>query len=95
MAKHHARIEAYGNVDELNSYLGLLRDLLAGSPHLEMLLTIQDRLFTIGSHLALDPSHAGKMQLPELHGEDVNALEKAMQLSQQAYQWDGVRTDIH
>jgi cob(I)alamin adenosyltransferase len=58
--------------------LGLLRDLLAGSPHKEMLLTVQDRLFTIGSHLALDPSHAGKMQLPELHAEDVDALEKAM-----------------
>jgi cob(I)alamin adenosyltransferase len=76
--KHHARIEAYGNIDELNSYLGLLRDLLAGSAHETLLLTIQDRLFTIGSHLALDPEHVGKMQLPELHADDVVALEKAM-----------------
>ena len=78
VAKHHARIEAYGNVDELNSYLGLVRDLLAGSPYSEMLLAIQDRLFTIGSHLALDPSHEGKMKLPQLHGEEVEDLEKAM-----------------
>ena len=78
VAKHHARIEAYGNVDELNSYLGLLRDLLADSPHSQMILAIQDRLFTIGSHLALDPSHEGKMQLPQLHSEEVEALEKAM-----------------
>jgi cob(I)alamin adenosyltransferase len=78
VAKHHARIEAYGNVDELNSYLGLLRDLLPGSPHSDLLLAIQDRLFTIGSHLALDPSHAGKMQLPQLNSADVEALEKAM-----------------
>jgi cob(I)alamin adenosyltransferase len=78
LAKHHARIEAYGNVDELNSYLGLLRDIITGSLHKEMLLAIQDRLFTIGSHLALDPSHAGKMQLPQLYSNDVQALEKAM-----------------
>ena len=78
VAKHHARIEAYGNVDELNSYLGLLRDLLADSPHSQMILAIQDRLFTIGSHLALDPSHEGKMQLPQLHSEEVATLEKAM-----------------
>jgi len=56
----------------------LLRDLLPGSPHSEMLLAIQDRLFTIGSHLALDPSHEGKMQLPQLNSADVEALEKSM-----------------
>jgi cob(I)alamin adenosyltransferase len=78
VSKHHARIEAYGNVDELNSYLGLLRDLLSGSNHSEMILSIQDRLFTIGSHLALDPSHAGKMQLPQLAHTDVSALEQVM-----------------
>jgi cob(I)alamin adenosyltransferase len=43
-----------------------------------MLLAIQDRLFTIGSHLALDPSHEGKMQLPQLNSADVEALEKSM-----------------
>jgi cob(I)alamin adenosyltransferase len=78
VSKHHARIEAYGNVDELNSYLGLARDLLAGSPHAEFLLAIQDRLFTIGSHLAVDPAHQGKMQLPSLEQADVTALEIEM-----------------
>jgi cob(I)alamin adenosyltransferase len=78
VAKHHARIEAYGNVDELNSYIGILRDLLAGSAHFDLLLSIQDRLFTIGSHLAVDPSHSGKMQLPLLQSSDVLALESAM-----------------
>ena len=80
VAKHHARIEAYGNIDELNSYVGLLRDLLADSKHHAVLLEIQDRLFTIGSHLALDPSHEGKMQLPLLYAEDVKSLETAMDL---------------
>lgn len=78
VAKHHARIEAYGNVDELNSYMGLLRDLLVSSQHEALLLSIQDRLFTIGSHLAVDPSHEGKMKLPALTSEDVRSLEEAM-----------------
>ncbi len=78
VAKHHARIEAYGNVDELNSYIGLLRDLLVTSQHETLLLSIQDRLFTIGSHLAVDPAHKGKMKLPELSEEDVRSLEQAM-----------------
>jgi len=76
--KHHARIDAYGNVDELNSYLGLLRDLLADAPHASFILEAQDRLFTIGSHLALDPDHEGKMQLPALHINDVEQLEREM-----------------
>ncbi len=76
--KHHARIEAYGNVDELNSYIGLLRDLLKDTGHQSILLEIQDRLFTLGSHLALDPSHVGKMKLPELTEGDVQYLENEM-----------------
>ena len=76
--KHHSRIEAYGNIDELNSYLGLVADLLNGTSHTAMLLEIQDRLFVIGSHLALDPEHAGKMQLPTITDEDVKKLEDGM-----------------
>ncbi len=78
VAKHHARIEAYGNVDELNSWLGLLRDELHNTRFEAQLLEIQDRLFTIGSHLALDPDYKGNMQLPELHPSDAEKLESAM-----------------
>lgn len=74
--KHHLRIEAYGTVDELNAYLGLLRDL--APHHAELLLAVQDRLFTLGSHLAVDPEHAGKMSLPTISEEDVTVLETAM-----------------
>ena len=74
--KHHLRIESYGTVDELNSYLGLLRDL---HPAIESeILEIQDRLFTLGSHLALDPSHVGKMNLPQIDERDVTFLEQRM-----------------
>lgn len=80
VAKHHARIEAYGNVDELNSWIGLLRDELNDTPHAALLLEVQDRLFTLGSHLALDPAHVGKMTLPELREDDLVRLENAIDM---------------
>jgi len=58
--KHHVRIEAYGTVDELNSFLGLLRDKTDPKYHDEI-IRIQNRLFTLGSFLALDPE---KEKLP-------------------------------
>lgn len=76
--KHHLRIEAYGTVDELNSWIGLLRDRAETAAYKELLMSIQDRLFTLGSLLAVDPAHEGKMQLPRLHQEDVDVLEAAM-----------------
>lgn len=81
--KHHSRIEAYGNVDELNSYLGLVADLLHETSHRALILEIQDRLFVIGSHLALDPEHVGKMALPEVSEEDVKRLEIAMDVMEE------------
>ncbi|WP_461533735.1 cob(I)yrinic acid a,c-diamide adenosyltransferase [Sinomicrobium sp.] len=55
--KHHIRIETYGTIDELNSWIGLLRDQSNGIQQ-ETLLRIQDRLFTIGAILATDPEKA-------------------------------------
>lgn len=77
LPKHHIRIEAYGTVDELNSHLGLLRDVIEDPSTNELLIQIQDRLFTIGSHLAADPVK-NKMQLPPVFEEDIVALEKAI-----------------
>lgn len=73
--KHHIRIEAYGTVDELNSWIGLLRDMTADEHVKTILIEVQDRLFTIGSSLAADPEKS-KMKLPELKEEDVTLLEK-------------------
>tara|TARA_B110000503_G_C7165151_1_gene421512 strand:+ start:3030 stop:3578 length:549 start_codon:yes stop_codon:yes gene_type:complete len=72
--KHHLRIESYGTVDELNSYIGLIRDQNIDSKDIEVLLEIQDRLFTIGSHLAAEPGKS-KMVLPELFNTDITFLE--------------------
>ena len=77
LPKHHIRIEAYGTVDELNSHIGLLRDVIEDASTRELLVSIQDRLFTIGSHLAADPVK-NKMELPGLFEEDITALEKAI-----------------
>src|ERR1700740_517588 len=75
--KHHLRIESYGTVDELNSYIGLIRDQDITVHDKQLLKEVQDRLFTIGSSLAADPEKS-KMVIPDLHPEDVELLEKEM-----------------
>lgn len=75
--KYHLRIEAYGTVDELNSWVGLIRDQIADENHVKQLLYIQDRLFTIGSLLAADPERS-KMKLPTLSEADSQLLETEM-----------------
>lgn len=75
VAKHDLRIESYGTVDELNSYMGLIRDYNTDPEVKAVILEIQDRLFTIGSHLAADPEKS-KMKLPELFKSDVTYLEE-------------------
>jgi cob(I)alamin adenosyltransferase len=77
VSKHHIRIEAYGTVDELNSYIGLIRDQQIDEHSTKMLIEIQDRLFTIGSSLASDPEKS-KMKIPDLKEEDIILLENEM-----------------
>ena len=74
--KNHVRIESYGTVDELNSWVGVLRD-HASETHAEALIKIQNELFTLGSLLAADPEK-NKMKLPELSEADILWLEKEM-----------------
>jgi cob(I)alamin adenosyltransferase len=77
VAKHHIRIESYGTVDELNSYIGLICDQDISVHDKEILKQIQDRLFTIGSSLAADPEKS-RMIIPDLHLADIELLEKEM-----------------
>ncbi len=76
VSKSHLRIEAYGTVDELNSHIGLCKDLLTDEQGKKILLEVQDRLFTIGSSLACDPIKEPKMRIPDLLETDVELLEK-------------------
>lgn len=73
--KSHIRIESYGTVDELNSFIGMVNDMSANAEITEWLREIQDRLFTVGSVLATDPGKDVKMKLPDLHEADVTWLE--------------------
>ncbi len=79
--KHHIRIESYGTVDELNSYIGLIRDQDINSLYKTALIEIQDRLFTVGAILATDPEKAilknGKerLNIPKITLEDISFLE--------------------
>lgn len=75
--KFDIRIEAYGTVDELNSYIGLIRDQAMEEHAREILIEIQDRLFTIGSLLAADPVK-NKMTLPQIAESDIKLLEEEM-----------------
>lgn len=74
--KSHLRIETYGTIDELNSFIGALNDQLADAASRKTLREVQDRLFTIGSSLACDPQKEPKMKLPDLEEEDVSFLEQ-------------------
>ncbi len=75
--KSELRIEAYGTVDELNSWIGLLRDVQTESTTKDLLKEVQDRLFTLGSTLAADPDNS-KLKTPDLHESDIELLENAI-----------------
>ena len=75
--KYHLRIESYGTVDELNSYIGLIMCQDIDVHHQTILKEIQDRLFTIGSSLASDPEKS-KMKIPDLLATDITLLENEM-----------------
>lgn len=75
--KHHLRIESYGTVDELNSYIGLIRDQDILQEDKDVLKEIQDRLFTVGSTLAADPEKS-RMKIPDLVDGDIELLENEM-----------------
>ncbi|MEM9390119.1 MAG: cob(I)yrinic acid a,c-diamide adenosyltransferase [Bacteroidota bacterium] len=77
VSKSDVRINAYGTVDELNSYIGLLRDQPVNNNKHNLLIEIQDRLFTVGSILATEPDNE-KVKVPNLHPEDVEKLEQSM-----------------
>ncbi len=79
--KSHLRVEAYGTVDELNAHIGLLRDVISNDQYRDILKAIQDRLFTIGSVLASDPSK--NMMTPDVREEDIQMLENQIDIMEE------------
>lgn len=82
--KHHIRIDSYGTVDELNSYIGLIRDQEMDPRSKEILIHIQDKLFTVGAVLATDPDKMtlkngkDRLNIPKIDEEDILLLETEM-----------------
>lgn len=77
VSKSNIRIDAYGTVDELNSWIGLLRDQPVNQPRLDTLKEIQDRLFTVGAHLASEANQTRRV-LPDIIESDITFLEQEM-----------------
>jgi cob(I)alamin adenosyltransferase len=82
--KYHIRIESYGTVDELNSHLGLIRDKQIDAHYKQLLITIQEKLFTVGAILATDPEKAtlksgkSRLNIPKIGEDDISLLETEM-----------------
>ena len=75
VSKADLRIETYGTVDELNSWIGVLRDQEVNKQRHDTLVEIQDRLFTVGSILATEPGNT-KVKIPSLSETDITFLEQ-------------------
>ena len=73
--KYHEKIEAYGTVDELVSYIGLIRDQEISNHYKNILINIQQVLFTAEAHLASD-SEKNIANLPQLEENEVDILEQ-------------------
>jgi cob(I)alamin adenosyltransferase len=87
--KDHMRIESYGTVDELNSYIGLIRDQEINLNYKKILIEIQDRLFTVGAILATPPEKEikknGELRLKNLGiiDSDIELLENEIDIMEQ------------
>ena len=73
VAKDNIRIEAYGTIDELNAYIGLLIDFLTKEEPRSTLTMVQSRLFDIGANLATQRDR--EQPLPKLDSETWLKLE--------------------
>ncbi len=80
--KHHIRIEAYGTVDELNSFIGLLNDNVSDKEIKKNLIRIQNELFNLGAFLSLDPKKENlangkkRLNIPPIDEKSITFLEK-------------------
>ena len=74
VSKADLRIDAYGTVDELNSFVGLVRDQEVNKQRTDVLVRIQNTLFVVGSILATEPGNT-KVKIPAIVEDDVQFLE--------------------
>ncbi len=77
--KYHKQVEAYGCLDELNSYLGLIRDLCETDEDKELILNIQEHLFIAASLVASDSKNTMD-KMPQLQESDILFLEESIDM---------------
>lgn len=82
LSKSALRIEAYGTIDELNSWIGVLKDQTLHQTEKDILLRVQNSLFVMGSHLSADPSKDG-LKLPSFDPDEDSYLEKEIDRMEQ------------
>ncbi|MEL4455192.1 cob(I)yrinic acid a,c-diamide adenosyltransferase [Lutimonas vermicola] len=84
--KNNLRINAYGTVDELNSYIGLIRDQLEDKNLIQELIRIQSKLFTLGAMLATPPDKeklkngSDRLKIQKIEEQEIEFLETKMDL---------------
>ncbi|KOY52358.1 cob(I)yrinic acid a,c-diamide adenosyltransferase [Polaribacter dokdonensis] len=79
--KYNLRIDSYGTVDELNAYIGLIKDQNIEDATKDSLLKIQNELFTLGAMLATPPeketlkSGKERLNIPKVDSNSIQFLE--------------------
>jgi cob(I)alamin adenosyltransferase len=75
--KDHVKLECYGTIDELNSFIGNIYDQDLKEFHKEILLNIQNQLFNLGSVISFD-GKKDKIKLPNITANNIEMLETAI-----------------
>ena len=73
--KSDTRLEAYGTVDELNSFIGLIRACEIEEQTAEFLIEVQKKLFVVGGYLATDQARMEVQNETTIFAEDIEAIE--------------------
>lgn len=80
--KNHIKLECYGTIDELNSFIGNIYDQKINSFQREILFNVQNQLFNLGSIIAFD-SKKDKIKLPNITTQNIEMLEKAIDIMEE------------
>lgn len=78
VSKDDIRLQAYGTVDELNSFLGLLRAKTVTEPERQLIFEIQNDLFALGANLATDVSETNLPESAQITQDKIEKIEKTI-----------------
>ena len=81
--KNSDKLNAYGTIDELNSFLGLLRAKTTDENIKAEILDIQNTLFNVGAHLALDENVEKIPEFAQINDEKIKKIEDLIDFFQE------------